>query len=465
MAVSGRMRKTLGGVILAGIAAAVAIPLMVQRSPQIDLLLLITVDTLRADHLGAYGNTDGLTPTLDALAAESLVFQRAYTVAPFTLPSITAIQTGRYPRELGIVNNRLLLPEETRTLAQHLRSLGWRTGAVVSNYVLRRSSGLARGFDHYDDRYPQLEAHRPDPERIGVDTTDAALALLDGLLESREQPIFLWVHYQDPHGPYRPPGNRRERHIESERAKPDGRQTLELSGNQDPQGRIPRYQFEAGHNEVAYYRAGYKGEVEYVDQEIGRFLAGVRGRVPRQRTAIVFTADHGEGLGEDDYWFGHGMYLSDAQMRIPMLIQVPGQTAGTRSDAASVVDVFATLLGLAGESPPDSRSRNLVQFGAARRDARLFVANFNSRLPRMGIVTRDFKYIVTADGSAAGLKEELFRPLGEAHELSEELPEVVERMRRVFAEVQQEIPNGNAARAQYLSEIEQARLRALGYAE
>jgi arylsulfatase A-like enzyme len=146
--------------------------------PPPDVLLLITVDTLRADRLGAFGSPLGLTPNLDALAEESALFTAAYAATPFTLPSLSALMTGRHPEELGIFRNESVLPETVPTLASELRDRGWQTQAVVSNFILRRSSGIGSGFDVFDDEFPQLEAVRKWPERIATGTTDAALRLL-----------------------------------------------------------------------------------------------------------------------------------------------------------------------------------------------------------------------------------------------------------------------------------------------
>ncbi|MFP8882391.1 MAG: sulfatase-like hydrolase/transferase, partial [Myxococcota bacterium] len=129
-------------------------------SPEPRLLILITVDTLRADRLGAAGSTLGLTPHIDALAAESHYFRSVYAPTSFTLPSISSLMTGQYPEELGIASNRSALRSTIPTLASVLHEHGWRTAAVVSNFVLRRNSGLAVGFDHYDDSLPQTEAVR-----------------------------------------------------------------------------------------------------------------------------------------------------------------------------------------------------------------------------------------------------------------------------------------------------------------
>src|SRR5258705_11130146 len=149
-------------------------------APPLQLLLVVTVDTLRADALGAYGSGLGLSPHLDALAAESVVFDAAYAAAPLTLPSLATLFTGRWPEERGVSSNEAALPQGVPTLASELRERGWRTGAVVSNFVLNGSAGLAQGFDRYDDRLPRREAVRHWPERSARDATDAALAMLDG---------------------------------------------------------------------------------------------------------------------------------------------------------------------------------------------------------------------------------------------------------------------------------------------
>ena len=153
------------------------------------LLLLVSVDTLRADRLGVYGSDLGLTPNLDALA-----FMAAYAAAPFTLPSVSALMTGRHPEALGIFSNESLLPASVPTLASELKRSGWKTRAVVSNFILRKASGIASGFETFDDLFPQVEIVRMWPERVAPDTTDAALELLDECAPGEDSRCFLWVH-------------------------------------------------------------------------------------------------------------------------------------------------------------------------------------------------------------------------------------------------------------------------------
>jgi hypothetical protein len=205
-------------------------------------LLLVTVDTLRADRLGAYESALGLSPNLDALASESQVFTRAFSPASYTLPAVISLLTGRQPDELGIRANVSVLRGGVPTLATRLWAQGWRTGAVVSNAVLQKRVGLHVGFDRYDDEFPDWERNRRVPERVAADTTDAALAMLASLRGDGDAPVFLWVHYQDPHGPYTPPPGYREKFMASEREMPDGTRRLPFDDTQTGQGGIPAYQ-------------------------------------------------------------------------------------------------------------------------------------------------------------------------------------------------------------------------------
>jgi arylsulfatase len=435
-----------------------------QRNPP-QLLLLITVDTLRADRLGAYGNPDGLTPNLDALAASSQVFTTAYPSASFTLPSIATLLTGHYPAQLDLVDNALVLPEAIPTLAQALRQRGWKTAAVVSSFVLRRATGLDAGFDVYDDQLPQVEASRAAfPERVAPATTEAALAALDPLL-LEGKPAFLWVHYQDPHGPYTPPAPRRERHLARARAAEDGRRQLPASTENRGLGGIPLYQIVDERRDIAYYRAGYDGEVDYTDEEIGRLLAGLMERELMEDTIIVFTADHGEGMGENEYWFAHGEFLTDPAMRVPLLVRVPGRTAARREDVAGLVDLYPTLLALLGiEASSRYPGRDLLAPDAASGSSSLILATLDgSTTPRAALIEDGYKYIYEPrpDGSFG---QQLFRLNREDRDLSGELAERASAMRTQLSGRWRAMHASKArANRQELTPADAERLEALGY--
>jgi arylsulfatase len=428
--------------------------------------LLLTVDTLRADHLGAYGSDRGLTPRIDALAEDGVLFDAVYAPASHTLPSVAALLTGRYPEEIGVWDNTARLPESVSTLATVFREAGWRTAAVVSNWVLRSEVGLDRDFDLYDDTFPQVEAVRPLPERIASATTDAALTALDGCLPAPAERCLLWVHYQDPHGPYTPPGDLRAEQIERERQAPDGRLRLEaLPGPFGTHG-IPSYQYLAGQHEVAYYRAGYAGEVAYLDGEVGRLLDALRERGLWERSVLVFTADHGESLGEDDYWFGHGERLHDALVRVPLLLRVPGRAPARRGDVASLVDLHPTLsrLLLGADVPADAPGRDLLAPGAEAEQTTAYLAALGgSKVPRFGLVEGEFKYVVAyRDGVWDG---RLVRREGDPVDLTAAAPQVASRFRQRLEQLFEAYRVHQTGPRRDPGDAEREWLEALGYLE
>ncbi len=279
-------------------------------------LLLVTIDTLRADRIGA-----GLTPALDRLAARGLRFVNARTVAPLTLPAHTSIMTGLMPPAHGVRVNGVVPPVPPATLAARFQRACYRTGAVVGAFVLDRRFGLAAGFDSYDDqiaRHPsaldELQAER----RANV-VIDRALAWLGQTGTS--QPLLLWVHLYDPHAPYAAPAPQKAAESPAE---------------------------------------AYDQEIAFADAELARLLAALATRADAAATAIVVAGDHGESLGEHGE-ATHGMLLFEPALRVPLIVVSPGTTAAVRSDPASLVDVLPTALAAAGQ-PADAAlpGRNLL---------------------------------------------------------------------------------------------------------
>jgi choline-sulfatase len=426
------------------------------------LQLHVTTDTLRADELGAYGSERGLTPHLDALAEQSVVFHAAYAPASFTLPSVAALLTGRYPEELGIRSNESALPRGAGSLAAALAERGWRTSAVVGNFVLRRSSGVAQGFQHFDDAFPRREAGlRGMPERRAADTTDAALALLDGCAPGAR--CFVWAHYQDPHGPYAPPLGWRERVLGQEAQAPDAKRELPIGHDQWGEGSIPAYQALQGRRDLAFYRAGYRGEIAYTDAEIGRLLEGLSARGLDGVAVLVFAADHGESLGEQGVWFSHGTRLDDAQVRVPLMIRAPGLEPERRDDVVSLVDLRPTLLALLAGAPADAErpGRDLLARGAGRERGRAYVANLGvGGTTRYALLEDGFKFVAT---EREGLFDGRLERLGHADvDLAAAAPQVASRLRGRLAHLRARTAGVPETRQQ-LGEDDRAELRALGY--
>lgn len=274
-------------------------------------VLLVTIDTLRADHVGTYGSTAGATPTLDALASRGVRFEVVMATAPLTGPSHATILTGLTPLGHGFRNNSgFALPASVRTAGEMLQAAGYRTAAFVSGFPLDRRFGFDRGFGTYDDHLPKGNDRRRTPyvERPANQTTDLALAWVKA---QHASPWFLWVHYYDPHAPYEPPGDLR----------------------------------------VRFRDAPYDGEIAFVDREIGRLLQQLPGGDASARTLTIVTSDHGESLGEHGEGT-HGLFLYDATLRVPWIMAGPGVPQGrVARTVARTTDVLPTLLDYAGVTP------------------------------------------------------------------------------------------------------------------
>ncbi len=327
------MRRFAAGLLLLAAACSGG------RRPDV---LLVTVDTLRADHTSAFGYELPTTPALERLAARGTAFLRCLSQHPETDPSISTIMTSRHPRETGVRENGAFLPPAFPVLAERFRKEGYRTAAFVSTYLLKpHACGLHRGFDTYDHEMTSANLGHERFERRAEETVDRAVRWLAG----RASPWFLWVHLYDPHGKY-DPGPALARRFYRDRGRPD----------LDP-SRIVPYQRTGDSLDPDDYTARYDGEIFRADRALGRLLkAAGRGAL------VAFTADHGEGLGEHDYWFRHGSLLDRAALHVPLVFAGPGVPAGRRVPSlVRNLDVAPTLLDLAGLPPlPGARGRSLV---------------------------------------------------------------------------------------------------------
>jgi arylsulfatase A-like enzyme len=324
-------------------------------------VLLVVADTLRADRLGCYGYGAETSPELDAFAAGAVLFERALAASTLTAPSHASLMTSRWVGEhaIGIHNGTSRLDGE-ETLASALAAAGYDTAGFVGNFVLRHHTGLDTGFAVYDDELPDIEPNRPTyAERKAEATTERALAWLAG---QGERPLFLFVHYQDPHGPYLAPPPYDARFPELERA---GEEPLAPLGGQQGPGGVPAYQIVPGGQGPTAYRRRYAQEVAYFDASFGRLLRAVRAR--GRPLVVAFTSDHGESLGEADYWFQHGHSATPELGQVPLLLEAPGLRPGRRSELVHHVDLMPTLLELAGLPVP--RDASGIALGPYLRDA------------------------------------------------------------------------------------------------
>jgi arylsulfatase A-like enzyme/Flp pilus assembly protein TadD len=281
-------------------------------------ILLITVDTLRADHLGCYGDKGIRTPAIDALAARGVLFARAFAHTPSTLPSHTNILLGLTPNAHGVHDNsNFIVRKDFLTLAEWLKAQGYATGAFVGAFPLDSRFGLVQGFDVYDDNYG---SQGPTDMTFVERKADVVVGKALEWLEGRTGPWFLWIHLFDPHQPYEPPEPFRSQY----------------PGNP------------------------YDGEIAFVDSALAKLLGFLEERNLTDRTAVIFTADHGESLGEHGE-STHGYFAYNATLHVPLILALPGAKPARVEANVCHVDVFPTVCGFLGKKePPGLQGRSLL---------------------------------------------------------------------------------------------------------
>ncbi len=318
----------------AALVAALAIGVLVQKrggSKFADLssvvqpgaaagynLLLISLDTVRRDHLGTYGYAAAETPNIDALVEHGFQFENAITPVPITLPSHASMMTGLYPPRHGVRDNGLYrLAAEHTTLAERLSSQGYETAAFVGCFVLDKRFGLDQGFDMYNFEVGEggyFPSNFDFNQRSAGAVTGAAMQWIGGRRGARDgKPFFMWLHYFDAHVPYT-----------------------------SPLGNLPRFAGRA-----------YDAEITYIDQALARLFEELDATGLRDRTLIILVADHGEGLGEHDE-STHGLFVYDSTLRIPFILSCPSLFRGAYHDrerAVSLVDLRPTIEDLLGLAP------------------------------------------------------------------------------------------------------------------
>jgi arylsulfatase A-like enzyme/thioredoxin-like negative regulator of GroEL len=385
-----------------------------------ESVVIITIDTLRADHVGAYGFAGGRTPTLDALARDGVRFDKAWAPAPITLTSHASLFTGRYPPGHGARHNGMAMNNTVPTLAATLEGAGFQTAAFVSAFPLDRRFGLERGFDVYDDELPRASNGRPQNERPGADTVSRAIAWLQ-----RQPPnarLFLWVHLFEPHAPYGDP-----RQASSQPAQ-----------------------------------ARYDEDIAVADREAGRLLGALGARIGN--TLVAATSDHGEAFGEHGE-IGHSIFVYDTTLRVPLIFKGPGVPKGAvAADDVALVDVAPTVLSILEAPSMDVDGRSLVPaFGGARLEPRAIYAESFAPLLDFGWASlravRDgqWKYV-------AAPKPELYDLARDAGETSNRIGEDPQRASRLETQASRWSPPELTAPPASASRETTARLRSLGYA-
>jgi arylsulfatase A-like enzyme len=320
-------------------------------------VVLITVDTLRADHLGSHGYPVATSPNIDALAKRGVLFRNASVQWPKTWASMASMLTGRYPKTTGLQLKPRVLPDSLLMLSEVFSAAGYATAAVVANFNVGRSMGFQQGFDHFVESWQELwnkensghayvnEAGRVKGYTNATLVTDQALRWLDKREPSK--PFFLWLHYMDPHGPYLPPAKYRDLFAGEHRSR-----YVAVSN-------IPTYQRQIAGNTViddfAHYEAQYDREIRYFDDELGRLLTALEVRGLGE-SVIALTADHGESLTEHGYYLEHGFNSYQPTAHVPLMIVQPGVIDGGRriENPVALLDLAPTLTDLVGIEIPST---------------------------------------------------------------------------------------------------------------
>ena len=418
-------RSALLAGFFAGGHAALAATL---SSPNV---VFITVDTLRADHLGCYGDKQIRTPNIDALAADGIRFERAYAAVPVTLPSHTVIFTGTYPMLSGVHDfaANKLSPNQP-TLASVLKENGYTTGAIIGSAVLDSRFGLNHGFDFYYDHFDfnrLQESNLDEMERPG---NVVANLTLDWLSKNYQKKFFLWMHLYDPHYPYRPP---------------------------------PPYSEQ-------YKDRLYDGEIAFADAQVGRLIEFLKNKGLYRNTLIVLGGDHGESLGEHGE-NTHGFFIYNATLHVPLIFHLPGGVhTKTVANLVNLADLMPTVLAALNiQIPEQVQGQNLLSIMSPKKEDNARSMYAETFLPRLhfnwselrGVETENYHFIDAPKPELYDLRKDP----GETHNLFTQKKAVTEEMRVHLAKLIQQYTAGQElAEKTGLDPALMERLKSLGYA-
>ena len=420
-------------------------------------VLLVVVDTLRADHLGAYGYGRPTSPAIDAFAAQSLVVEHAYAQSPWTKPSVASILTSLYSSQHRVqaesTGNRL--DADIVTLPELLWVAGYRTAAFSKNPHIQKATGFGQGFEAFEAR---TGWKRSDNAWI----TSRAVAFLSN--EAAGRPFFLYLHYLDPHEPFRPPpGIRAEvtSGLHTDRDAVRGGEFTPLLDHDNLD--YPAVDF--SEQDVAYLSALYDGEIMAIDREIATLLEALERAGQSERTLVLITSDHGDALDEHGR-FGHGYDLYDEVLRIPFILHVPGsQARRERETVVRQIDIAPTVLDLLGLAVPDAfegRSIAPLVRGETLGEAHAVAETFFRGQRRRSVRGAHWKLLVD-DASGAVELYDVRADAQEQRDLSAARPDVARSLQTLL---DAETGGAGAAPTGSVGEVDpelEAALRELGY--
>lgn len=466
-----RRGRAIGAAIAIGIASLI-VP-GCDRSSESPPIILILVDTLRADYLGTYGFQGPISPHLDAFASEAIVFERCFSQAPWTKPSIASLFTSLHPdvhrvfshqgrfgdREKTLTTETL--SEEAVTLAEALREGGYATGAFVANPWIRQAHGFGQGFDVYDS-HAIGNSVRAEP------LLKAASEWIDGLPPDR--PYFVYIHLMDVHGPYDAP----EEDYEAVRDSPEfGTERIPLARKE--MKRAPNYLRRSpwarqNADDVRIWRGRYAANVHAADRRLGKFFEELRSAGILETALVVVTSDHGEQLYEHRSW-DHGGSLYEEELHVPLIVRLPdGENGGLRvSSVVSLIDLMPTLITLAGAPEVDDLQGRDLSDSIDDRDDLESVAAFASAVkwkPELHSVRTERYKLIKNVKRAQGELYDLRTDPGETKKMDADSPPGKRMNGMLDAQSAENAARGrlDAGEAELPDRVRE-RLRALGYEE
>ena len=392
-------------------------------------VLLVTLDTTRADRLGCYGYPRARTPNLDGLASAGVRFENAYSQVPLTTPSHSSLLTGTYPLYHQVHNNgSYALRAEVTTLAEVLKGQGFQTAAFVGSFTVDSRFGLDQGFDVYDDKFMEGQAFKPlNAERKAEKVYAPFRSWLD---RSGERPFFCWVHFYDPHIPYDPPAP----------------------------------------YSIDFADSPYDGEIAYMDHYVGQVTAALREKNLLARTLIVLAGDHGEAFGEK-VETGHGVFLYDGTLRVPLIFSAEGHLpkGAVIRPRVRLIDIVPSILDMLGFPPPkEVQGTSLLPY-ISGREKRSLDSYVETYFPRenygwselVGLIEGDWKYIQAPKPELYNLKSD---PQENENAIGRE-GSLAQALRKRLEETIARSSSGLASARRELTSEEREQLRSLGYAD
>lgn len=476
--------RRFAAVVLLGLAASVLFIACADRDVStptrqepLPSIILIVIDTLRADYLGSYGFDGRISPHLDELAAESMLFRRCSSQAPWTTPSMASMMTSLYPDAHGVhlapddprdqkswrQRWTRAIPESTTTLAECLRDRGYRTAAFIANPFLAKGLGFEQGFEDFD------ESAAISRDRDSTMLLHSSLEWLRSMA-SGDHPTFLYLHLMDVHGPYTAPDTDYEAIQTSAGLGPATILPQRGFRRIQPYLRTPSWTKAADRNELRLWRGRYAAGVHAADRRLGGFFQTLRDEGLWDDRLVVVTSDHGEELFDHGGW-DHGFSLHEHQLHVPLIVRHPGNRhAGTRlDDLVRLVDLMPTLIRMTNATGPDGMTgRDLLSVGSLNGDRNGPRTAFATSVKEHPGTTSIFdgRYKLISDLTSFKLRLfDIQNDPGELEEISAREPEVVSRLSKLLAAEIARVEAGDAADAdpEQIPSDQLERLRELGY--